>query len=228
MSHVPAPADQVTEVDRHDHQVLAAGAISTFVQDEFSLTVDGHTETMRRQYMGHPGAVAIIAIDADDRVACVHQYRHPAGMTMVEPPAGLLDRPDEDPWAAARRELAEEAELAADHWAVLADVALSPGGSMEQIRVFLATGLQPTARPEGFVLEGEERLMGLAWHHLDDLVAGILGGRLSSPSLIAGVLAVKAARSSGTTLLPPDSPWPARAAQRPRLVELLDELARRE
>ena len=61
---------------------------------------------IRREVIVHPGAVAVLALDDEDRVVLVHQYRHPAGGTLWELPAGLLDMPGEDPLAAARRELA--------------------------------------------------------------------------------------------------------------------------
>lgn len=208
------------------HQLLAAGRISTFVEESFEVPGPEGPVTVHRQFVSHPGAVAVIALDDDDRVACVRQYRHPVGMTMVEPPAGLLDRPDEDPWLAAQRELAEEAELAADQWAVLADVCLTPGGSSETIRIFLATGLRATAHPEGFHPSGEEYAMDLVWVPLADAVDGILEGRLGSPSLVAGVLALQAARSRSHVLRAPGAPWPARELQRRRLDGLFDELRR--
>lgn len=219
-------ADRGTPFPVTSHRLLATGRISTFVEETFEVPASGGTETVHRQFVSHPGAVAVIAVDDDDRVACVCQYRHPVGMTMVEPPAGLLDRPDEDPWLAAQRELAEEAQLAADRWSVLADVCLTPGGSSETIRIFLATGLRETESPHGFQPTGEEYSMELIWVPLADVVQGILDGRLGSPSLVAGVLALQAARSGSHDLRSPDAPWPARALQRTRLEGLFDELGR--
>ena len=86
------------------------GRMMRFVTDEVT-TPDGHT--MVREYLEHPGAVAIIAVDDQSRLAVVIQYRHPVGYKEVEAPAGLLDVEREDPLAAAQRELREEAELAA-------------------------------------------------------------------------------------------------------------------
>ncbi|NYK32443.1 NUDIX domain-containing protein, partial [Salmonella enterica subsp. enterica serovar Typhimurium] len=90
---------------------------------------------INRQYMSHPGAVGIIALDDQDRVAVVRQYRHPVRMVLVEPPAGLLDVEGEDFLAAAQRELAEEAMLSADDWRVLVDIVTTPGGCQESLRI---------------------------------------------------------------------------------------------
>lgn len=85
-----------------------------------------------RDVVEHPGAVGVIAVDAELRVLLVRQYRHPVGCLLWEPPAGLLDIPGEDPLTAARRELAEEAGYQAAEWAVLVDAFTSPGGSTER------------------------------------------------------------------------------------------------
>ena len=105
-------------------RVLAEGKIGTFVEDQVS-TPDG--ETMKREYLQHPGAVGIIALDDADRVALVRQYRHAVRHRLIEPPAGLLDVTGEDPLLAAQRELAEEVGLAAGRWHVLVDLFTTPG-----------------------------------------------------------------------------------------------------
>lgn len=185
------------------------GRIMRFVTDEVT-TPNGHT--MVREYLEHPGGVSVIAVGDDDRVAVVTQYRHPVGFLEVEPPAGLLDVAEEDYLVAAQRELAEEAELAASDWRVLADVFASPGGSSESLRVFLARGLRQVPRPEGFVLGGEEAHMQLRWALLGDLVDGVFSGRLQNPTLVIGVLALQTARQEGRLehLRLPSAPWRAR------------------
>lgn len=188
------------------------GAVSTFVRDEVS-TPDGHT--LVREYLTHPGAVAVIAMDEDERVAVVTQYRHPAGYRFVEPPAGLLDVVDEDSLLAAQRELSEEAELAAADWRVLVDVFTSPGCNQESIRVFLARGLTEVGRPDGFELHGEEAHMELRWAPLDELVDAIYAGRVQNPTMIMGTLALHAARLEGRldSLRDPAATWPARTVK---------------
>lgn len=185
------------------------GRIMRFVTDEVT-TPDGHT--MVREYLEHPGGVSVIALDEDENVAVVTQYRHPVGFRVVEPPAGLLDVAGEGYLLAAQRELAEEAEMAAADWRILADVFSSPGGSSESLRVFLARGLKQVPRPDGFVLGGEEAHMNLHWASLSDLVDGVFAGRLQNPTLIIGVLALHSAIRDGrlNQLRSPSEAWAAR------------------
>lgn len=192
-----------------DRQLLASGVVSSFVA-ETVLTPDG--EPLQRQFTLHPGAVGIIALDDQERVALVRQYRHPVRHRLIEPPAGLLDVDGEDYLAAAQRELAEEVGLAASDWRALSEEFTSPGGLAESIRMFLARGLTEAPAPDGFVKHGEEAHMDTVWADLDDLVDGVLAGRLHSPTLITGVLTAWAAKTRGgfDLLRPADAPWPAR------------------
>jgi 8-oxo-dGTP pyrophosphatase MutT (NUDIX family) len=188
--------------------VLAHGHIADFRQDQIR-TPEGRL--VEREYLRHPGAVAVIALDEQERVALVRQYRHAVRHRLVEPPAGLLDVDGEDYLTAAQRELAEEVDLAAAEWHVLLDQLSTPGISSESIRVFLARDLRGTAASDGFVREGEEADMDVVWAPLTDLVDAVLAGRLHNPSLVSGVLAAEAARARGwSTLRPADAPWPAR------------------
>ncbi len=188
--------------------VLGHGQIADFVQDEIT-TPDGLT--IKREYLRHPGAVAVIALDAEERVALVRQYRHPVRHRLVEPPAGLLDISGEDYLVGAQRELAEEVDLAAATWHVLVDLFSTPGILGESIRIYLARDLASTRAPDGFVREGEEADMDVVWASLSDLVEAVLAGRLHSPSLVSGVLAAEAARTRGwAPLRPADAGWPAR------------------
>ena len=188
--------------------VLGHGHIADFREDEIR-TPDG--SLIKREYLQHPGAVAVIALDAQERVALVRQYRHPVRHRLVEPPAGLLDVDGEDYLAAVQRELAEEVDLAAGEWHVLVDQFSTPGIVGEAIRVYLARDLSSTGAPDGFVREGEEADMDVVWAPLSDLVDAVLAGRLHNPSLVSGVLAAEAARARGwASLRPADAPWPAR------------------
>ncbi|MGL5405709.1 MAG: NUDIX domain-containing protein [Propionibacteriaceae bacterium] len=172
-------------------------------------------ETMVRTYLDHPGAVAVLAINDDQQIAVLRQYRHPAGLTMIEPIAGLLDNGDEDPLAAARRELAEEAMLEADEWRVLVDFFGSAGSSTESIRIFAARGLRPCACPTGFLVEDEEADMEQGWATIPDLLDAIFSGRCENGTLISGVLALAAAQHRGgwEQLRAPDALWLARGHQ---------------
>ena len=101
-----------------------AGRVWDVVSDEVDLGAAG---TVTRDYIDHPGAVAVVALDDADRVVLVHQYRHPIGTVEWEIPAGLTDAPGEPPLVTAQRELAEEADLRANTWHHLLDVATTPG-----------------------------------------------------------------------------------------------------
>lgn len=163
-------------------------------------------EHVVREWVDHPGAVAVVALDDAGRVALLSQYRHPVRATLWEIPAGLLDQEGEDFLAAAERELAEEADLGARRWHVLADIFCTPGGSNESLRVYLATDLH--AVEHSFERVEEEAEMELRWVPLDDAVAAVLDGRVHSPSATVGILACAQARAAGyATLRPVDAPW---------------------
>jgi len=103
--------------------------------------VDG-TE-VERQVIDHPGSVAILAHD-DEFVHLVAQPREAVEEdALLEIPAGTLDKDGESELECARRELAEEAELAATDWTELAKIYPSPGYISEVVTIFLATGLSP-------------------------------------------------------------------------------------
>ena len=145
-----------------------------------------------REYMDHSGAVAVLAADDEGRVLVINQYRHPIRSRDWELPAGLLDVPGEDPLTAAKRELAEEADLEADHWELLTSLASSPGGSDERIHLYLARGLH--AADTAFARVDEEAEIVPRWVPLEEAVAAVLGGRLHNAILMIGVLALHARR----------------------------------
>lgn len=193
-----------------NRRVLGEGHVSAFVDEEIA-TPDG--SRINRQFLTHPGAVAVVPWDEEtDEIVVLRQYRHPVGMELVEIPAGLLDAEGESWLAAAKRELAEEVELEAQHWGVLVDICSTPGACQETLRVYLARGLNSTARPVDFVLEGEEAEMVSTRVPRQQLIDAILAGRCQSPSLVSGVLALESLRASGRLqeLRPAEADWPIR------------------
>jgi 8-oxo-dGTP pyrophosphatase MutT (NUDIX family) len=188
--------------------VLAKGNITSYVQDQVR-TPDGHL--IAREYVKHPGAVGVIALDDHERVALVRQYRHPVRHRLIEPPAGLL-HVGEDYLQAMQRELAEEVGLAARSWAVLVDLFTTPGILQESLRIYLARDLTTVDAPDGFTREGEEAHMDTVWASLDDLVDAVLDGRLHNPTVVSGVLAAWTSRQRDgfMSLRPADAAWPAR------------------
>lgn len=170
------------------------GVLMNFVVD----TVTGPDgKTMVRNYLEHPDAVGIIAVDNQGRVAIERQYRHPVRHKLVEAPAGLCDRAGEPLVETAKRELAEELGLAAQRWSILVDVFATPGSSTQRTRIFLAQQLSLVPRPQDFQLEGEEADMEIGWANLDDLVEAIYAGKIMNPTLVSGVMALKTAQVTG-------------------------------
>jgi 8-oxo-dGTP pyrophosphatase MutT (NUDIX family) len=144
-------------------------------------------EPFTRVVLEHPGAVVILAVDDDERVLCLRQYRHPARMRMLELPAGLLDVEGEDPRAAAARELLEEAGLEATDWTTLTSAYSSPGITTELIHYFLARGLREGDRGD-FVAAHEEADMETLWVPYAELLAACLDGRVRDAPVLIGVL----------------------------------------
>ena len=140
-----------------------------------------------RQYVAHPGAVAIVAIDEQERVALIQQYRHPIRHRDWEIPAGLLDIEGEPPLDTARQELAEEVDLVAESVEPLLSIFTTPGGNDEIVHIFLARGLSPA--PHAHDREQEEADIRLEWVPLTDAVDAVLAGRMRNGILAAGVMA---------------------------------------
>jgi 8-oxo-dGDP phosphatase len=175
--------------------VLGQGRLCRLRLDTVALP-DG--ELVGREVLEHPGAVAVVALDAQDRVLMIHQYRHPVGATLWEIPAGLRDVAGEPLHETAGRELLEEAGCLAADWRVLVDYFSSPGITTERIRVFLARDV--TMVPEadrGYVPEHEEAYLTVAWVPLEEAVRGALSGDLHNGVAILGILSAYAARRDG-------------------------------
>lgn len=188
-------------------EVAFAGSVWNVRRERFEY---GDHELVR-EYVDHPGAVAVLAVDDQERVLLIRQYRHPVRMRELELPAGLLDVEGESPLRAAQRELAEEADLQASEWALLTDFSTSPGGSNETIRVFLARGLSATP---AFDRTGEEADLELHWVSLDDAVDAVLERRIGNAITCISLLAAHTLRARGWVGLgDAGAPWP----QHPKL-----------
>lgn len=169
-----------------------------------TVTMPGGGDSVR-DVVHHPGAVAVVAVDGDDRVLLVRQYRHPVGRHLWELPAGLRDADGEAPLETAKRELAEEALLAAGQWSLLTTIYSSPGFCDEQVLIYLAEQLSDVTRPEGFVVEHEEADMTLERVPLHDAVQRIFDGDIRNASAVAGILAAAQRRASAPRLRPVDA-----------------------
>lgn len=176
------------------------------VTDTVQLDAD---TVVNRDVVVHPGAVGVVALDDDERVVLLRQYRHPVAGHLWEIPAGLLDEPDESPLLTAQRELVEEVGLVAAEWHRVLDLHSSPGMSSETIRVFLARRLalaDPALRPPP---TDEERDLVVVKVPLDEAIRRILDGDIKNSLAVSALLAVaECRRGKWRSLGPPEHPWP--------------------
>lgn len=164
-------------------------------EDEISRP--GHPdERFHRISVEHPGAVVVLAVDADERVFLLRQYRHTSGHRFVELPAGLRDAEGEPPVETAKRELREEAELAASEWTQLLSTYPSAGILDEVHEIFLARGLSQISRGD-FELHHEEADMEAFWAPFEELLDAVLAGQVREGPLVQAVLAYQVLRSRG-------------------------------
>jgi ADP-ribose pyrophosphatase len=189
-----------------DRKTVFSGMVWDVRHDAFEL----NGETVERDYIVHPGAVAIIALNDSGELLLIEQYRHAQGKIMWEAPAGLMDLANEDPLATAQRELFEETGYIAQTWHVLLDLANTPGGSSEQIRIYFARdlSLHPDGRPTG---SAEELDMPVHWIPIQDVLESIRRGAVTNPQLVAGTHAALIAMAEpDMALRSEDAPWHAR------------------
>ncbi len=167
--------------------MLHHGRYLTFRVDTIE-RADGSRGT--RDIVGHPGAVAILAIDDEDRVLLVRQFRVAIGEVLLEVPAGTLDvLPDgsiEDPELAAPRELEEETGMRAGSWRLIARFWTAPGFASELMHLYLATDLRP-ADGETLGPDEDEHLLleRMPWR---DAVAAAERGELRDAKTILALL----------------------------------------
>jgi ADP-ribose pyrophosphatase len=137
--------------------------------------------TAELEIIRHPGGAAVVAIDADNRVCLLRQFRHAAGGWIWELPAGKIDN-REPPFDTARRELEEEAGMAAACWQPLGDYLSSPGVFTEVVHLFLATQLTPLPqRPE------EHEVFEVHWLPFADVLQMARSGELRDGKSLVGV-----------------------------------------
>ena len=180
-----------------DRRVLHRGKFLEFRIDTVE-RLDGSRHT--RDIAGHPGAVAIVALDAADRVALVRQWRLPAGEALLEIPAGGLDVHDdgtkEDPDLAAPRELEEETGLRAGAWRKLGAFYTAPGFTDELMHLYLATALAPAHPDQRLGPDEDERLI-LSWLPWQEAVAAAERGDIRDAKSIVGLFWLARLRGAG-------------------------------
>jgi len=177
------PKDQPASFSVTKTEVPFVGRIWNIVRETF----DYNQQSLVREFVQHPGAVAILAIDESQRVLLIRQYRHPVRSYLWEIPAGLLDVPGEPRIDAAKRELLEETGYEAASWSELTSFMTTPGGNDEVITIFLARDLKHVGH--NLELEGEETDMLVEWFPLAEALDSVLAAEIKSPSAVVGIMA---------------------------------------
>ena len=175
----------------HDYRTVASrdifdGRVVRLRVDTLTMPGGG---TADREICGHDDAVAVVALDAENHITLVRQYRHAVGERLWELPAGLCDVDGEEPTETARRELVEETGLEADRWRPVIEMVPSPGFCTERVHVYLATDLREVGRPEA---RHEEADMEVARMPFAEAVEAVLDGRIINGIAVAGILAARA------------------------------------
>lgn len=215
-----ALAADLCDIDAPAHVQIAASKecfrspIFTIYDDEIEFASG---DKVKRQYMQHANAVAVVALRAQDvqekdagepkraredttklecaneknwEVLLIRQYRHAPRRLFWEIPAGLCDVAGEPSEQSAQRELLEEADVKATYWEKLVSFYASPGCSTERLDIYLASGIVEAAAENTFVREAEEREIYCRWFPLPQVQEQIRRGALTSPTLVMGILAL--------------------------------------
>jgi ADP-ribose pyrophosphatase len=193
----PPPADDPLAERVVASEVLHRGRYLQFRVDSIE-RADGTRGT--RDVVGHPGAVAVLALDDRDRLLLVRQWRIAAGRALLEIPAGTLDVHDgatEDPDRAARRELEEETGHRATAWRKLAEFWTAPGFASELMHLYLATGLTGVADGDDRLAPDDDEHLELRHVPLDEAVAMVEHGGIADAKSILGVLWLDRLRRDG-------------------------------
>jgi len=143
-----------------------------------------------REVVEHPGGVAILAIDSEDRVLLVRQYRYPFERVMTEVPAGKRE-PGEPPFITAQRELQEEVGATADTWTELGTLIPSPGCYGETLYLYMAQDLH-----FGATHPDEDEFLEPLRVPLDEAVRQCMDGTLTDAKTVAAILKGKILRES--------------------------------
>lgn len=136
-----------------------------------------------REYIRHPGAVAIIPVDSDGCVLLERQYRFPVGAVCTEIPAGKLNSREEDRLEAAKRELREETGAVASEWTRLGDFIPAAAYCDERITLFLAQGLSFAGRDLD-----EDEFINIFRMPLRDVLAEVLDGKITDAKTQTGIM----------------------------------------
>ena len=188
--HIPPP-DPVEErlTERLVDSTIVHRGHYLEVRVETTERADGSRH--RRDVVRHPGAVAVVALDDADRLLLVRQWRQPVGRSLLEIPAGTLDRDPatgavEDPELASRRELEEETGYRATSWEKLGTFWTAPGFASEQMHLYVATDL--VAAGHGRLTPDVDEVLELVRLPVDDALAAAERGDIHDAKTLIGIL----------------------------------------
>ena len=200
---IPGPVSRPFGDDPLEEQIVRSEIIHRGRYLEFRVDTIERADGTRgtRDVVGHPGAVAVLALDAAGRLLLVRQWRIPAGRALLEIPAGTLDVEDgvtEDPDLAARRELEEETGHRAGSWRKLATFWTAPGFASELMHLYLATDLERVADGDRRLAPDEDERLELRRMTIDEGLALVDTGEISDAKSILGILWLDRLRRDGT------------------------------
>ncbi len=156
-----------------------SGRVVSLTTDEVVLP-NGHRALL--EVVHHPGGAAVAAIDAEERVCLLRQYRYVADGWIWELPAGKLE-PQEPPLATAQRELIEEAGISAQAWRDLGVCLPSPGVFSERIYLYMATALAAAAKAHEHA-----EVIQVHWVPLQQACLWALDGTINDMKTAVGLL----------------------------------------
>lgn len=152
---------------------------------DYSTVVLPNGNQATREIVRHPGGVGIVAVDEDDMIYLVKQYRIPYDDILLEIPAGKLDVA-EDTLEAAKRELSEETGLEAEQWEFMGCFYPSVGFCDENLRLYMATRLSL-----GEMHTDDDEFLNVIKMPFEDAVEMCIDGRIKDGKTIAGILKAK-------------------------------------
>lgn len=173
---------------KKNEHVVYEGRIIRLTLDTVTLP---NGNTCELEIVHHPGGTAVVALDAENRLCLLRQFRHAAGGWVWELPAGKLE-PGEGPLVTARRELIEEAGVEARHWEPLGKILSSPGVFTEVIHLFLARGLVSVATRN----EAHE-VIEVHWFPWGDAMAMAERGEIEDGKTLAGIFRARPQMEAG-------------------------------
>ncbi|HOJ93630.1 NUDIX hydrolase [Fervidobacterium sp. 2310opik-2] len=160
--------------------VIFNGMLLRVLKDEVVLE-NGVVTT--REYVQHPGAVAVVPVTDDGKIILVEQYRYPIKQMLLEIPAGKFDKPGENPLECAKRELEEETGYRAQEYTYLGYIHTTPGFSNEVIHLYLARKLY-----KGTMDPDEDEILKVHIKDFDETVQKCINGEITDVKTIVGIM----------------------------------------